>query len=405
MGSADSVALTEEFDPHDPAISADDLYARYDRLRAVCPITRHSPHGGYWLATGYDEVRRAAMDSKTFSSANGVYLPAVAEHRLPVLEMDDPEHRVWRKVLAPRFSTVAARGWQPRIRELIDELIDGFIERGRADLIHDFAEPLPLALIAEVFGLEPEQRAQVREDALKFLDNSTGDAQAKALLESMVARWVRLVEQRRREPAEDLITAVVQADFSPHAVSDVDIAWLMFALTFGGHDSTLLALGSMLLHLAEHPEQRAELIADPKRIPAAVEELLRLHASLHNFRRDTVTDTELGGQHITAGDSVLLAWGAANRDPARFPDPNIAKFDRPNVRDHLTFGVGTHGCIGQFIARIELATAIELILERLGAYELDGIARRNGLTGGGHHHGVEYLPVRFTAGPRRGSSE
>ena len=331
MGSADSVALTEEFDPHDPAISADDLYARYDRLRAVCPITRHNPHGGYWLATGYDEVRRAAMDSKTFSSANGVYLPAVAEHRLPVLEMDDPEHRVWRKVLAPRFSTVAARGWQPRIRELIDELIDGFIERGRADLIHDFAEPLPLALIAEVFGLEPEQRTQVREDALKFLDNSTGDTQAKALLESMVARWVRLVEQRRREPAEDLITAVVQADFSPHAVSDVDIAWLMFAL--------------------------------------------------------------------------MLAWGAANRDPARFPDPNIAKFDRPNVRDHLTFGVGTHGCIGQFIARIELATAIELILERLGAYELDGIARRNGLTGGGHHHGVEYLPVRFTAGPRRGSSE
>jgi len=401
MASADSGALTEEFDPHDPAITADDLYARYERLRAVCPVTRHSPHGGYWLATGYDEVRSAALDSKTFSSANGVYLPAVAEHRLPVLEMDDPEHRVWRKVLAPRFSAVASRTWQPRIREIIDELIDGFIERGLADLIHDLAEPLPLALIAEVFGLEPEQRAQVREDALKFLDNSTGDAQAKVLLETMVERWVRLVRQRRREPAGDLITAVVRADFGPYEVSDVDIAWLMFALTFGGHDSTLLALGAMLFHLVEHPEQRAELIADPERIPAAVEELLRLRAPLHNFRRDTRADTELGGQRIAAGDRVLLAWGAANRDPTKFPDPNTAKFDRPNVRDHVAFGVGTHGCIGQFMARIELATAIELVLQRLGDYEIDGVARHNGLTGGGHHHGVEYLPVRFTAGSRR----
>jgi len=401
MTPADPAVLVEEFDPHDPAITADDLYPRYGRLRAACPVTRHGPHGGYWLATGYGEVRAAALDAATFSSASGVYLPAVAEHRLPMLEMDNPEHAVWRRSLAPWFNGLAARRWQPRIREIVDELIDGFVERGEADLIHDFAEPLPLTLIGEIFGLEPEQRAQVREDALEFLDNSTGDAQAKALLDAMVGRWVALVQHRRNEPADDLISAVLQADFGPFDVSDVDIAWLMFALTFGGHDSTLLALGSMLLHLVEHPEQRAELIADPERIPAAVEELLRLHTSLHNFRRDARADTELGGQRIAAGERVLLAWGAANRDPAKFPDPDVANFNRPNVRDHLAFGVGRHGCIGQFIARTELCTAIEAVLERLGEYRLAGVPRRNGLTGGGHHHGVEYLPVRFVAGPRR----
>jgi len=397
MTSAGPAELVEEFDPHDPAITADDLYQRYGRLRTACPVTHHSPHGGYWLATGYDVVRAAALDAATFSSANGVYLPAVAEHRLPMLEMDNPEHAIWRRAVAPWFNGVAARRWQPRIREIVDELIDGFATRGEADLIHDFAEPLPLTLIGEIFGLEPEQRAQVREDALKFLNNSTGDAQGRALLDTMVDRWTALVRQRRNEPADDLISAVAQADFSPFDVSDVDIAWLMFALTFGGHDSTLLALGSMLMHLVEHPEQRAELIADPARIPAAVEELLRLHAPLHNFRRDARAATELGGQRIAAGERVLLAWGAANRDPAKFSDPDVANFDRPNMRDHLAFGVGRHGCIGQFIARTELCTAIEAVLGRLGEYQLAGVPRRNGLTGGGHHHGVEYLPVRFAA--------
>ena len=395
MTSAGPAELVEEFDPHDPAITADDLYQRYGRLRTACPVTHHSPHGAYWLATGYDVVRAAALDAATFSSANGVYLPAVAEHRLPMLEMDNPEHAIWRRALAPWFNGVAARRWQPRIREIVDELIDGFVTRGEADLIHDFAEPLPLTLIGEIFGLEPEQRAQVREDALKFLNNSTGDAQGRALLDTMVDRWTALVRQRRNEPADDLISAVAQADFSPFDVSDVDIAWLMFALTFGGHDSTLLALGSMLMHLVEHPEQRAGLIADPARIPAAVEELLRLHAPLHNFRRDARAATELGGQRIAAGERVLLAWGAANRDPAKFSDPDVANFDRPNMRDHLAFGVGRHGCIGQFIARTELCTAIEAVLGRLGEYQLAGVPRRNGLTGGGHHHGVEYLPVRF----------
>lgn len=345
------------------------------------------------------------MDAQTFSSAQGVYLPAVSDERFPLLEMDDPIHAAYRKVLGPRFNAVVAKKWEPRIREIINGLVDGFIERGEADLVADFAEPLPLTVIGELFGLDSERRVQVREDALAFLevaqDKGGTDltATAKGLFDRMIGRWEQLAARRRANPTDDLISVLVQADFGDYEVTDRDVAVTMHTLAFGGHDTTLLVLSNMLLHLAEHPEQRRRLIDDPLLIPAAVEELLRLLAPLHNFRRDVTVDTELGGQSIAAGDRVLLGWGAANRDPQRFPNPDDADFARPNIREHLTFGIGPHGCIGQFVARVELITALEVVLSRLGGYELNGTPRRTGLTGGGHHHGVEYCPVRFAPGP------
>lgn len=393
------------FDPHDPTITAENLYSRYSELRAHCPVAQHDGYGGYWLVTGYNEVRAAAMDAQTFSSAQGVYLPAVSDERFPLLEMDDPIHAAYRKVLGPRFNAVVAKKWEPRIREIINGLVDGFIERGEADLVADFAEPLPLTVIGELFGLDSERRVQVREDALAFLevaqDKGGTDltATAKGLFDRMIGRWEQLAARRRANPTDDLISVLVQADFGDYEVTDRDVAVTMHTLAFGGHDTTLLVLSNMLLHLAEHPEQRRRLIDDPLLIPAAVEELLRLLAPLHNFRRDVTVDTELGGQSIAAGDRVLLGWGAANRDPQRFPNPDDADFARPNIREHLTFGIGPHGCIGQFVARVELITALEVVLSRLGGYELNGTPRRTGLTGGGHHHGVEYCPVRFAPGP------
>ncbi|MEV7010076.1 cytochrome P450 [Streptosporangium sp. NPDC051022] len=391
---------TLEFDPHDPSITASNLHEIYDDLRSGCPVSRGSKYGGYWLLTRYDDVRAAALDADTFSSAHGVYLPAVSEERFPLLEMDDPEHRAYRKVLASRFNNMVAKRWEPRIREIVNELVDSFVDRGEADLVADFAEPLPLTVIGEVFGLSPENRAQVRKDAFDFLACASGSPDAAEALERMLSRWERLAAERREEPADDLLTSLTQANFGEWDGSDRLIARLMFTLSFGGHDTTILVLGSMLLHLARNPEQRRQLIDDPSLIPAAVEELLRLYAPLHNFRRDATRDTTVGGREIQAGDPVLLGWGAANRDPEKFPDPAKADFTRPNARDHLTFGAGTHACIGQFIARVELVTALDVVLARLGEYELAGEPTVTGLTGGGHHHGVEHLPVRFTAGPR-----
>jgi cytochrome P450 len=402
--------LPPPFDPHDPTITAENIYSRYSDMRAQCPVRKHDGYGGYWLVTSYDEVRAAALDGRTFSSAQGVYLPAVSPERLPLLEMDDPIHAAYRKVLAPRFNAVVAKRWEPRIREIINGLVDKFIERGEADLVADLAEPLPLTVIGELFGLDPERRVQVREDALEFLDVAQDKggvhakagtdlkAAAKGLFDRMIGRWEELVAQRRANPTDDLISVLVQADFGEYDASDRVIAYMMHTLAFGGHDTTLLVLSNMLLHLAEHPDQRRRLIDDPSLIPAAVEELLRLLAPLHNFRRDATVDTELGGHSISAGDRLLLGWGAANRDPQRFPNPDDADFARPNVREHLTFGIGPHGCIGQFVARVELVTALDVVLSRLGEYELNGTPHRSGLTGGGHHLGVEYCPVRFTPG-------
>lgn len=384
-----------EFDPHDPTITMDNLHERYDALRSRCPVSRGSRYGGYWVLTRYDDVRAVAHDAATFSSANGVYLPAISESRLPLLEMDDPEHRAYRKVLARSFNAIVARGWEPRIRQIVEELVDAFAARGTADLIADFAEPLPLTVIGEVFGLSLEDRIRVRNDAFDFLACASGSPDAAEALSRMLGNWEALVAQRRRDPADDLISTLIAADFGEYDASDGLIARIMFTLTFGGHDTTILVLGSMLLHLARHPEQRRQLIEDRSLVPGAVEELLRLYAPLHNFRRDAVRDAEVGGVSIAAGDPVLLAWGAANRDPEKFPDPSAADFTRANARDHVTFGAGTHACIGQFFARTELQVALDVILDRLGEYELAGEPEVSGLTGGGHHQGVERLPVRF----------
>lgn len=392
-----------EFDPHDPSITGENLHERYDELRERCPVSHGSKYGGYWVLTRYADVRATALDAGTFSSANGVFLPAISDKRLPLLEMDDPEHRAYRKVLSRQFNAIAAKAWAPRIREIVDELVDGFAADGQADLIAQFAEPLPITVIGEVFGLSEEDRAQVRKDAFDFLACASGSPDAAETLDRMLARWEKFVALRRRVPADDLITTLVQSDFGPWDASDALIARIMFTITFGGHDTTILVLGSMMLHLARHPEERRKLIDDPGLIPTAVEEYLRLFAPLHNFRRDAVADTAVGETPIEAGDRVLLGWGAANRDPEKFPDPHVANFSRRNVREHLTFGAGTHACIGQFLARVELQTAMTVILERIGDYELDGDPIVTGLTGGGHHQGVDRLPVRFT--PSSGASK
>lgn len=384
-----------EFDPHDPTITIDNLHERYDVLRASCPVSRGSKYGGYWVLTRYDDVRAVALDAATFSSAKGVYLPAISESRLPVLEMDDPEHHLSRKVLARSFNSIVARRWEPRIREIVGELVDAFVARGTADLIADFAEPLPLTVIGEVFGLSLEDRVRVRNDAFDFLACASGSPDAAEAMSRMLGNWEALVAQRRRAPTDDLISTLIAADFGEYDASDGLIARIMFTLTFGGHDTTILVLGSMLLHLARHPDQRRQLIEDRSLIPGAVEEMLRLYAPLHNFRRDAVRDVEVGGVPIRAGDPLLLAWGAANRDPEKFPNPETADFARPNARDHVTFGAGTHACIGQFFARTELQVALDVVLDRLGEYELAGEPEVSGLTGGGHHQGVERLPVRF----------
>lgn len=385
----------DEFDPHDPSITAENLHARYDEMRTRCPVSHGSKYGGYWVLTRYADVRATALDAATFSSASGVYLPAISDKRLPMLEMDDPEHRAYRKVLSRHFNSMVAKSWAPRIHEIVDELVDGFAADGQADLIAQFAEPLPITVIGEVFGLSAEDRTQVRKDAFDFLACASGSPDAAETLDRMLARWEKLVALRRSEPADDLITTLVQADYGPWDASDALIARIMFTLTFGGHDTTILVLGSMLLHLARHPEQRRMLIDDPSIIPAAVEEYLRLYAPLHNFRRDALVDTVIGETPIQAGDPVLLGWAAANRDPEKFPDPHTADFARPNAREHLAFGAGTHTCIGQFIGRIELQVAIRVLLERIGEYQLDGEPIVTGLTGGGHHQGVTHLPVRF----------
>lgn len=389
-----------DFDPHDPEITAENLYPTYAKLREQCPVAHGHRYGGYYMLTSYAATREAATNAEIFSSGGGVYLPAISDDRNPPLELDGPEHFAFRKVLSPLFNAIQARKMEPRIREIINNTMDTFIERGTAELISELVEPIPLTVITEKYGLEPGQTERIRRDALEYLDNTDGGPKSREIIGRMISYWEDLVRKRREEPADDLLSHVVNAPVEGFTPTDRQLAWCMFGLTFGGHDSTILALGSALAHLAEHPDLRDELNADRSRLPNAVEELLRLHAPLHNFRRDVVHEVELHGQLMEPGDRVLLGWGAANRDPEHFPDPDVAHFDRTNAREHMAFGAGRHTCMGQFIARAEIRIALETVLDRMPDFQLTEPVERTGLTGGGHHHGVERLSVSFTPGVR-----
>ncbi|KLL94255.1 hypothetical protein NJ76_31405 [Rhodococcus sp. IITR03] len=293
---------------------------------------------------------------------------------------------------------------EPRIRQIINDAMDTFIERGEAELIHELVEPIPLTVITEKYGLSPDQTERIRRDALEYLENTDGSESSREIVGRMISYWEDLVRERRVRPVDDLLSHIVHAKVEGFTPTDRELAWCMFGLTFGGHDSTILALGSALAHLAEHPALRDQLNANRSLLPNAVEELLRLNAPLHNFRRDVVTDTVLGGKALRAGDRVLLSWGAANRDPAEFPEPDTAVLDRRNARNHMAFGAGRHTCAGQFIARAEIRIALETVLDRIPDFEATEPPHRTGLTGGGHHVGVEKLRVSFTPGPRSDST-
>ena len=384
---------TLDFDLFDPSFVIDP-YPVYDELREQCPVAHSERSNGTWMPTKYEDVADVAHDTEHFSSRDvGVVTPD--DRRVldsPPITLDPPFHSQARRLLLPAFSPKAVERLTPIAEAFADELLDEIILNEHADAARDYAQHIPTRVISTMLGIPAEEEAMFTDWVVRILHVGQTDPEVgRAAVIEVLEYFGEQVELRREQPGDDLVTALLDAQLDDAPLTPRHLVGTCFLLLVAGIDTTWSSIGSSLWHLATHPEDQVRLAEDPSLIPSAVEEFLRAYAPV-TMARDVVAETEIGGQQVCPGEKVLLTFPAANRDPARFDNPNEIQIDRRKNR-HLAFGVGIHRCIGSNLARMELRVAIERWLDRVPPFSLTpGIEVT---WTGGQVRGPRSVPVTF----------
>lgn len=404
-----------DFDHHDPEFH-DDRVGRWSELRAACPVAWNPSHGGFWAVAGYDEVTRVSRDSDVFSSkfepgaAGGVDYLGVSGVPRPrgvppagIAEVEGPTHVALRRAMNPFLLPAAVSRLEPLAAEAARWFLDERIGLGEMDLVADYASPVPAIVTMAIVGLPLDDwpsYAELFHASIAHRPRDPEHRRAMARVPAMLEQLRAEADRRRREPCEDLLTALVQLEVDGVRLDDDAIGSVLWNLVGGGLDTTTSLTSLSLLHLAEHPDQRRRLVDDPSLLPSATEEFLRYFSVNETLSRTVATPTDLGGQRLEPGDRVLFSWLSANRDASRFERPDDVVLDRtPNP--HVAFGVGAHRCIGMHVARMTFQALIREALSRLGDYEV--IPPVAHYAGNPTLNGLVRLPVRFTAGERLGA--
>jgi cytochrome P450 len=347
-----------------------DPYPLFAQVRSACPVLLDTS-SGMWLVFDYDSVKRALNDSESFSSV--VETPTGKAPDWLVFS-DPPRHSKLRAIIMRAFTPRSIASLEPRVRELSRELLAPVLERGELDLVADYAAPLPMIVIAELLGIPAEDRRRFMHWAevimLLSYTVSGGEEAARAMeqnavvKEEMRAYFEALAEQRRREPKDDLLTRLVQAEVDGERLTPNEFLGFFQLLLSAGTETTTNLITNAVLSLLEHPDQLARLRAEPALMPSAIEEVLRYRTPAQMVFRTTKVDVELQGKRIPAGKLVLVMVGSANRDASKFVDPERFDITRdPNP--HIAFGHGIHFCLGAALSRMEGRVALADLLEHL----------------------------------------
>jgi len=387
-----------DFDVLDPAYLADP-YRIWDELRGTCPIAHSDRRGSNWLPTRYDDITAIAHDIEHFSSLEVAVIPFEGEepddpilpYGLPPISADPPLHTWTRRLLLPWFSHRRVEGYERLTRDLCTGLVDGFLGDGRADGAADYAQQIPVRVIAHILGV-PSDLADTFtgwvRDVLEFADDPERRARG---VTGLIEYFVAEVAERRAHPGDDLLSELLHSEVDGVPVEDSIVLGAAALVLIAGVDTTWSAIGSSLWHLATHPDDRRRLASDPALMPLAVEELLRAYAPV-TMARLVTKDVEFAGCPMRAGDRVLMNFPAANRDPEVFDDADHVVLDRAHNR-HVAFGSGIHRCAGSNLARMELRVALEEWLRRIPEFRVAGGAEV--AWAGGQVRGPRVLPVEF----------
>ncbi|MEW1688411.1 cytochrome P450 [Streptomyces sp. NPDC091265] len=371
-------------DPAKDSRSARDPYAAYAAMRADCPVQavssgssgRHS-----YLVTGYAEARQALSEPRLSKDTAAFFAGKESKRRLHpavahnMLAGDPPQHTRLRKLVNGAFTSGAVSALRPFLIRLTDELLDRWPTDGPVDLVADLAVPLPVMVICELLGVPENDRAQVRRWSADLF--AAGEPERTDAASYAVAAYMTgLIASKRLRPGDSLLDRLIAARDGEDRLDEDELVSLAVLLLVAGHETTTHFLGNAALALLRHPAELARLRSNPETIPQALDELLRFDApvSTSTFRFSTEALT-LGDTEIPAGVPVLVALGAANRDPERFPTPDRLDLDR-DATGHLSFGHGIHRCIGAPLAKAEAHIALRAILTRFPGIRLAAPAER-----------------------------
>jgi cytochrome P450 len=391
------------FNPIDPEFVADP-YPMYHRLRAEDPV-HHSPLG-FWILTRYEDVVAVLRDGRFAKEAIAAFVAkrlgvevATTGIGISMLDRDPPDHTRLRSLVSKAFTPRVVEGLRPRIQQIVDELLDRAEDQRGMDLIEEFAYPLPVIVICEMLGVPVADQERFRGwsldlarglDATLFGPHSDVAARSRASREALTHYFRDLIAERRSAPRGDLLSALIAAEEAGDTLNEQELLATCILLLVAGHETTVNLLGNGTLALLRHPAELRRLRENPGLIGTAVEELLRYDGPVQRTARIPSADVTIGGRTITAGEMVMPFIGAADRDPAQFPEPDRLDLARADNR-HIAFGWGIHFCLGAPLARLEGQIAIGTLVRRLPKLALacDRPEYRQSLT----LRGLKALPV------------
>jgi cytochrome P450 len=364
----------------------------FEQVRGRCPVAYSNEHEGFHILVNYADVKNAMADYGTFSSQPQVLRPTVPRDPIPGLEMDPPQHTEWRTLLnkAIRPGTIAAV--EPLVRRDINAHIDAIVGQGSCDLVPALTDPVPAEAVCRLVGLDDDLVPIVRDSALA---PALGQPRELARRRAIFSRAIRSeVRKRREEPRDDYLTILATTEIEGQLLGDAELVSFIATFLGAGHHTTASAMTSLIYEIFSSPEVADALRDDPAKIPAAVEETLRLHPPFYGFFRRITKSMKLHDVPVAAGDDIFIGWAAANRDPAMFEEPERFRLDRARNK-HMAFGFGVHRCLGARLAQMELRVVVEELFRRLPDLTLacDEPAYEFGM---GNYAFIPSLPVTFT---------
>jgi len=357
------------YNPLSPAVQ-DNPYPYYAELRDKAPVAWIEPIQA-WAVSRYADVDFILRNPRLFSSAlwnTAASGDLVVVPEAPgLLSMDPPDHTRMRKLANKGFTPRLIREMEPRVRTITQDLLKPVTGQGEPDLVSALFIPLPIIVIAEMLGIELERQKDFKrwsDDVVRSLNRPTDEgvrAEIRRSITEFRSYLEGMIDRRRTEPGDDLITAFVQAEEEHQVLSSIEILGLTVLLLAAGNETTTNLIGNAVLALLDHPEELARVRTDRANVAALVEEVLRYDSPVQVVFRQATQEVELEGGKLPAGATVLLLLGSANRDQRKFPEPDRFDVTR-NPQDHVAFGYGIHYCLGAPLARLEGRSALEALL-------------------------------------------
>lgn len=363
------------YDPYDVELNADP-YPMFKRIREEAPLYYNPTHDFYALSR-FDDVNSAILDHETFSSARGAVLEIIKSGmEIPpgtLIFEDPPIHNIHRKLLSRMFTPRKIAALEPRIREFTARCLDPLVGTGRFDFVQDLGEQMPMRVIGMLLGIPEEDQRHVVDHGEATIRTERGGKMSGLATGEVFAEYI---DYRAKHPSDDIMTELMNAEFEDETgtvrkLGREELLLYLTVIATASSETTTRLIGWTGKLLSEHPDQRAELVADRSLLPQAIEEILRFEPPAPHMCRYVTRDVEYYGQTVPAGSAMMLLVGAANRDHRRFP-PDGDVFDiHREPRQHLSFGVGAHFCLGNALARLEGRVALDEILNRFPEWEVD----------------------------------